>query len=357
MNNPTVNFEIGELFRTNFSLFDSYPEDVKTAQIKKVCYIADIADQLGKNIYGVNLFELFNNNNNILMTENNVINRTLATFNRDEFIKKQEVELLSDENIENIGITYKERFKSDERGIQDNIDAYIREAQNRLRQHKECLRMASDFRRQKAELKQSSPKKVIDSINKLLETGKYKIDAINSESIYLLINDDVIMTYKKPSVNIDLRVNLGKFKLRISFNDGLKIDVLPVKNTILVRDIFHPHIGSSGDVCLGNMRGIHDEAILDDDIFTAVDAIHKVLYTYYDGDPYQPIDEFVINSKQIQPNGKILERVVRLQTHQCHECDSDIVIEFSSASEYREVECDECEYVREYEFDHDQGED
>ena len=353
MNNPTVNFEIGELFRTKFSLFDTYSEDVRKEQIKKICYIADIADQLGKNIYGVNLFELFNNNNNILLDENSAINRTLAMFNREEFVKKQEVELLSDENIESIGISYNEKFRASERNMRDNIYYHFNEAQVFLRRHKEELKKASMYRRKKAELVASSPSKVIDSINKLLETGKYKVHNVTRHSVEMIILDDIIMTYKKPSIDVDLRVNLGQFKLQISFDDGLRINVKAFENNVFVGSKYHPHLSGCGDVCLGNMQEIHDEAIVEDDIFTAVDAISKVLHTYYDGDPYVIIDEFVIESKQIQPNGKILESEVRQQSHDCPECDSEVAVNFRSGDDTGEAECLDCEYSTEYEFDYD----
>ena len=59
MNKPTMKAEINELFKTQFSVFDTYEKVARVQQIEKVMYIQDIAEKLGKTQKGLTYLRYF----------------------------------------------------------------------------------------------------------------------------------------------------------------------------------------------------------------------------------------------------------------------------------------------------------
>ena len=358
MQNPTINFEVGELLRTKFSLFDNYEPNVRKEQIKKVFYITDIAEQLGKNINGINLFKLLKNNNNIILAENNEINRALATFKRSDYVTDAvAISLLDDTETKAIDNIYVGVFKRQIRTMDDLIETQLTQAAKSSRQQHTSLKEANRVRGLKTSHQKRDSSKITDGINRLLTTGKYQIVSIRGDEIELLIRDDIIMTYKKPMAGINLRVNFGKMAIKLSFSEGIEIIVQRYENNIPVgnNQYYHPHLSYKGDVCLGNMDDIYECALEEDDVYTAIDAIHKVLYTYYDGQPYHAIQTFAMKSGQIQPNGKVVEVEPRQQERVCHECGEYITITFPAECDGDNInwECPECEHEADWEYDYE----
>ena len=97
---PTMELYIDELFKTNFSLFNDLDEEVRLKQIKTVNYISNIANQLDKNIKGINLFDIIKNNNNIFIATEAEINKALVSFDRTEIFTVPKTKLLSKDQFE-----------------------------------------------------------------------------------------------------------------------------------------------------------------------------------------------------------------------------------------------------------------
>jgi len=357
---PTMNAEINQLFRTQFSLFQDYETNARVEQIEKIMYIQDIAGKLNKNIQGINLFELFPNNNNIILAEKTDINRILATFKREDFITEDEkiVVLLDDDQASIIGETMKTFRDINETKIQSKIDSKIYDAQYYSNEYMRYLKEASTLRIQLENLKNNNSNFVVDGINKLLETGKYSINSQTNSNIELLINHDVILTQKNTRANIDLRVNLGQFKIVVEYGSGsLNSYVRKHDNNITVHHFIHPHVenGTNGYVCFGNMDASYTDAVRELDVFKMVETIYKVLTNYNHENPYKPLSLFVERSEQIQSSGETFESEPRYQVHECHECSHEEEIEFRSELEtnYVEYECADCDNYNEVEWDYD----
>ena len=142
------------------------------------------------------------------------------------------------------------------------------------------------------------------------------------------------------------------------------MSVLKLSDNLNVDGYYHPHLGSGGDVCLGNMGELYNEAIANGDVFAAIDAIMAVLLNYNNGDPYISLARFAERSRQIQPNGEILGNAPeqqerqeddsdeeRVQSHECPECGESNEVYFEAGSDYSHHECDECGVESEYEYE------
>ena len=359
----TMRIMLNDVFKTNFSIFDNYDETVKKQQIQLINYIETIAYQLEKNLTDVNLFDIFPNNNNIILANEGEINNILINFERDNYFDKPEeapeVKTLTEEQTAKIENVYKEQFTNRVQELERSANNEIARAQQSMRAYHERMTNASRFREDINRIKQDDCNPMIENLNSVLADERFTFDRFrnnyrDNDTIDFIINDDIINTHVNDRANINIRVNLGKMLMRLTFHNGIQLRVKPYKDNIYVSDHFHPHLDSGGDICLGNMGELFKEAQMNQDILGMFNATMAVLLNYNDNDPYKSLSYFAEKSEQIQPNGEqiTIERVDRHQWHVCHHCESDIEVRFAPEgdSDYSEEQCDECEEYSEYEY-------
>lgn len=354
----TMNVAIDEVFKSNFSIFESYDEAVKKEQISKISYIETIAHQLEKNLAGVNLFEIFPNNNNIIIADEKQINDILINFDRTAYFgKPDEVKgpfKFTDDQLKTVDELFNQQLQQRQDDLRSNIRHEVSNAEDFLRRHNSRMDNANRMRRELEALTKGDATGMIENLESLLSDPRFEFHQFYSGRIEVKIVDDIICTLKNDRAGINLRVNFGKLKFVTRLSD-LCISVKPFEHNVYCDDHYHPHLASHGGICLGNMSELYNEAAENKDVFAMYNIVMDVLLNYNDNDPYVSLARFAEVSEQMQPNGQRMEvdRSPRYQYHTCPECENEMEIEFPSEhdSDYSgEWECGECGYMTEYEW-------
>lgn len=365
MNKPTLKITLDQVFKTNFSVFDSYDDDVKKEQIAKISYIETIAHQLEKDLTGINLLEILSNNNNIILANQAEINNALIEFDRAKFNNAPEIEAfvvkeLNDEQKEKINKAYQRTNEERKRSFNSNIQSYIRDAERYLEEHNNYLAKVRTLRLELEAIGDVNSKPLEEAIDILMKNDKFEFLGFCDNSIEFAVRKNIICTYKNERTKVDLRVDFGILKLRLNLS-SLRMKCYKHKDNIQVRDGYHPHISSSGDICLGNMSELFIESRDNLDINQMFEVVFQVLTNYNDDDPYINLADYAENSRQVQPNGMNMRRnsqrsqssgATRGQVHECPHCEYENEVEFLAEgdSDYAEHECSHCGAVEEYEY-------
>lgn len=353
----TMVMTLDGIFKTNFSIFDDYESSARLEQIEILNYIEMMARSLEKNLTDINLFKLFKNNNNVILSNKREIDNILLEFNREEFLtvpdEIYEVVTLTDDQLENISklglIDYESRLSK----LKCDEQRALNESNSLLERSNIKLRDAIGYRNESSIMVKPDTSSIQKKINDLLMDSRFVFKNIDSTSICFIIRDDVIITHKNEAASIDLRVNLGKIGMSFKFSGGLKFKLFAEKDNIKANVYYHPHISCSGDLCTGNMRELFTEAMRDHNFLDIANIAMQVLTNYNDGDPYANILDFAHNSEQMQPNGASInsdDMVDRQQYQDCPNCGHEVSIDFSAINDYSEVECDDCGEYHEYEY-------
>lgn len=113
-----------------------------------------------------------------------------------------------------------------------------------------------------------------------------------TNSCIQFITQPVVMTHKNPNAGIDMTVPLGRFKVEWSPIGGT-IYVHRYSDNIEVTDgIIHPHVSSSGTVCLGNGSATYTRAMEKGEVWKAMCVIEAILKTYNEESPYVALSRF-----------------------------------------------------------------
>lgn len=362
--NTTIKVVLNEVFKTNFSIFDSYEDIVKKDQIKTISYIETIAKELEINLVDVNLFDILKNNEIIITADNAEINKALLSFDREKYFgTTEEVEIveLNEEQIKNIDVAYSTVLTRKIKARQDEANSNVRSAMDRLRQHKDYMKRAYDLREESKTLQVSDYSCIVEDLKKIANDKRFELLSVSDTGmVNILIKEEIINTYKNSRAGIDLRVNLGMFKIKVNLVSGLDFTVEMHRNNVECSNgefsgIYHPHLNNSGEICLGNMQELFDENRKDSNIFGMIDVAYSVLTTYNEDNPYISLAEFAQNSQQVQPSGEVLEapeQETRYQHQECPECEYEHEVTFQpeGVSDYAHDSCPECDYEYEYEY-------
>ena len=365
--NPTMRVVLDEVFKTNFSIFDSYETIARTQQIQKLNYIETIASQLEKNLTGVNLFDILSNNNNIILADEGEINTALIKFDRSVYFTEPEEEhkiiKLSDVQLSAVRGVYKTQFENKKNDIEYSIKSCINDAASYHNRYTDYMSKANEYRQELDTIKMSDAEPMVDGLNKILADPRFEFEKfgnqrVENDTVWFKIKDDIINTHVNERAGINLRVNLGKMKFRLQFNAGIKLTVHCSENNLNYRGYYHPHIGNdNGSICLGNMKELFEESQRNGDIHEMLNVTMAILSNYNDGDPYIALAHFATASKQVQPNGEVLTRDMQMRTqyHSCYECEAEFEIEFQPEgdSDYAHEVCPECDHETEYEYYYD----
>lgn len=347
-----------EAFRSNFSMFDGFELDQKNDQIRKINYIETITNALEKDLKGVNLFELFKNENNLITATDTEINEALLQFDRTNFninIEPIVINELSVDDIKKLADIYKSRFTEQKGRLEGYITSRTRDASSYLSRYHTSMREASDYRNQLENLVIQDSTNLVASVNEIIHDPRFEFLGFigNNDILRFKLREDVICTHKNRHAGIDMRLNFGKFEFRLNVNNGYELRILRLENNIDRGSYYHPHINSEGQICLGNMTELFEDARSQGNLLQMMEVGYQVITNYNPDSPYVSLADFVEVSDQIQPTGIIRnEDAEREQDHYCPTCDALISITFRPESEgdYMEVECTDCGSYHEYEF-------
>lgn len=341
-----VKMYLEEMFRSKFSIFDGLRSDVKRRQIEKIHYIETIAKDMEKDLSGVDLYEVFPNDNGKITASQKEINKILMKFEREAVaVLEKEDFVMTDEIAENVLdatqflrdkelTTTKTKITSILSGLQQ-LNTDIAQNHSDLAKNRRILDQLES---------QEKSTKILDEINQLLNEGLITEVFKIKDGKITLASSNIVAYYKKPSAKIDIRVDFGIFKYEIDCTN-FRLKVKRGARNFEVNGHLHPHLGSSGDICLGNMSELMQEATSNFNIYDMVNIAHQVFVNYNQDNPYVSLEQFAEKSSQMQPSGNYLTDEIEVQVT-CSNCEN----EFTAMVEGGEgsCECGECGSVTNY---------
>ena len=352
--NPVI---LDEVFKSNFSIFDTYEDVVKNDQIKTITYIELMSHELEKNLAGIDLFKVFPHINGIITSTENEINAILIDYDRSKFLTEpdpiHEVYEMTPEQIESVSNSYQTTFDGKRRELNDNIRSYLSNAQNRLRQYNSYMSELVSSRQELESLALPDATPMLENLKKVFADPRWKFKRFsnNNSTLEFIFTDEIINTHINANAGVNLRVNLGKFGFKVKINSGFNFKITYEGDNIRVGDIYHPHV-SDNQLCLGNMSELWTEGVQSQDIFSLCNIAFQIMTNYNDSDPFSPLVNFAGQSAQVQPSGTTVSNDPRHQEVTCDECGHDYEVEFDpeGGSDYRTDYCPECEHEEEFEY-------
>lgn len=306
-----MGYSITDLYNNNFNQFNNLSSVRKNNQIEKIKYIENVARSLDLNISSLdlNLF-LPTLEDNSISASPREINRILANLDLNEIQNEQNSQL------EGIEITSRQlgALKSAATRFRNRALRQKEEEFNRLKRDitsyysraNDLSVRALSLRRELDNNRTTFGQDYVDQVERLIATGNFILESVGTNEIKFITRNDIINTFRNANADINLRVNLGKFLITVNY-ENLNLRVTNYSNNVNAGGYIHPHIGTAGMLCLGNISELFSEAKVNGDIFTMLDLTHKLLVNYNDANPYVSLAAFAAESGQIQPNGEVLE--------------------------------------------------
>lgn len=296
------------LMDNNFSQFNHLTTRRKANQIEKIRLIDRVARSLELEITELDLKRIFpHHDDGSIAASPREVNRILANFEIADYNEELAEEL---ENFEltsrQIGAvnraasTIRNRAGRD---LENERTSVLTQLNNANRQVLNLSSRALNLRRQIENTNGTYGDSYVDHIKRIIATGNWLLDSIGATDIIFTTRNDIINTFTNRRADIDLRVNLGKFKLKIGY-ENLTAQLINFQGNIDADGYSHPHY-SGGGACLGNLGELYMEAQTQGDLFTIVDLNHKLLTNYNDANPYVALADFARISGQVQPNGEV----------------------------------------------------
>jgi len=160
-------------------------------------------------------------------------------------------------------------------------------------------------RRELDALNGSPPKDPSPQFEAVIRSGLYKFESWsqNDTSITLSNASPFILSETIKKSGVDMRVNLGFFKVKINLRSN-RLTVSPLKENVCVNSYYHPHISASNQVCWGNAAQTSVDLMTEGRYEEMLNLLISALTNYNPGNPYIGLYEFVRASGQIQPDGK-----------------------------------------------------
>lgn len=139
---------------------------------------------------------------------------------------------------------------------------------------------------------------LVEPIEALLSEGKVTLHTASAAEGYLEFKtvNDVVLVYKDALKKIDMRVVMGKYIIRFDVVRNT-VKVFKGENNLIVNSYYHPHVGSGGNVCLGNASDAVNSAIQSCDVKALVNTILLLLSEYNPESPFAYLHAFVNNAK------------------------------------------------------------
>ena len=286
--------------KTNLNkVFTRQTDDARNANIAILNYIDHMAKTTGVNIGAWDIGTMFKDPSNKkqsleLIKERNTINRIF--FGEVERLKaipngeNDRISLLLKSNLERISTT---RKATRTKQIENELKYKVTHLDGSLRQTMEYIASIAKFKKELAELNGANTEdKIISDIQEICNGNFYEFLEINGSTITFITRNDIINTFKKPMANIDITVNLGKFKILFDMN-SLAMIVKPYQNNIMVETSYcHPHVSNSGNICWGNVSGRASELLQKFDVKNALLLLATLLTTYNEEAPYVALVTF-----------------------------------------------------------------
>lgn len=125
---------------------------------------------------------------------------------------------------------------------------------------------------------------------------RYAGVSINHEIVFIT-RQDIILTERNKSAGIDTSANLGKFTFYLK-PFSTKMFVMRYSGNVKGLEHCHPHVGGSGQPCLGTAQHQAFAALLCGDVTGVLNSLWAVMTNYNPGNPYVSLGVFKAKIKE-----------------------------------------------------------
>lgn len=183
--------------------------------------------------------------------------------------------------------------------VQRSMDNELGRALDYMRQADQRLREAGKYRAKYELLVGTKGVDMTEEIMKVLSDGWYEYDRAKTERMnreedqrqVWFTTKPITLAYYKQAAGIDLRVNMGRYK--VAYMPLInRIQVHEYTDNTKYREYYHPHVGNEGDVCWGNGYERVTKALKEYKVSDALAILRTLLQTYNDESPYASLQDF-----------------------------------------------------------------
>jgi len=333
-----TDFSLKNLIKTEF-------QGIEKDQVKLFHYIDNMSKAFGKDISEMDLKEIFPFEENTLKCDENEINEIL--FKLDIEVKEKAKFEIDEQILKIIDKNGQEYIKKQK----EELDGKIRMKKN---QYKHTIEVANgqfktmlEFKRQKEDLQANFTEQMKKSLDDI-DGNVWEFKKSSRMKLYFVCKEDIVLTHKKPNIGLDLKVNFGKLGLIIDLQTMI-LTGFQEENNLNSRNYFHPHLDEHGEICEGNIASQMSEFKENYNIGGILDLYYQLITNYNEESPWQSIEEFAVKSKQIQPNGEVLEKDDIVEENEereyefnCPDCDYYLTEDIDSREDYEYRDCPDC---------------
>jgi hypothetical protein len=262
-------------------------------------YIELLASQTSTPIQTWDIKKVFCNSDGDLISDKSEINKrfftTLDEMKSKTFTKTSSLEKKITQKID----SFTKRVNEGREATRLKRIAALKKSQEALIQRSTRLQTkaygyiakASEIERKLLVLERK-PTTLGGQIGEILRENFWRFQSLKENTLGLVTQSDVILSYRNAAKGINLRANMGTYVVKIDLERN-QITVRRHKGGISVSGYCHPHIGSGGNVCWGSAYGTVDQLLPKGKIADVLRLLSAVLTNYNDGNPYIHLEQFV----------------------------------------------------------------
>lgn len=283
----------------NYKIFSRQAPENKAKNINALQYIEGLAARSKVNISHWNIAELFKDSalrGRHIVSDVGKINQIFFE-QYDKFKSDTGAEILEIENTLRDPIN--KIFKNAQKARIEDLNGRIRERRERAsRFQSDAQKMIRDAWTSQMELAKlvGEDSGIGSDIIEILRTGFWNFHEFDGVSLCLTTVTDMILSKVNPAANINLRVNFGKFLVKLNIA-SMHLTVHRFENNIgfkesnSISECIHPHVSFQNEVCWGNASESINEYFASGNIKMVMETLAAIL-SNLGGTPYISLETF-----------------------------------------------------------------
>lgn len=296
-----------DIVLTRYAIFNRMNEPKKTEHIEAVKYIQMIASTSGVDISSWDCQSIFGDGKSInsIITNRVEINRRF--FEHADAIRanrplQQNFASLSDAIKAEIDEISRRFLLEAAARAENQIGELVRRASDYMESANSILRDAAS-KRASISVVPGREVNLAQQIEEVSRSEHWEYVDTREEFDELLVSfvskTDVILQHRNLAAGINIRVNMGKFKVTYNLRH-FTLKVLPHENNVTVdNDYYHPHVNYSGNICWGSASDAASRASTSLNFSQLMVLLTSILHCYNPDNPYKPLEKFAaIRSQQ-----------------------------------------------------------
>jgi len=312
---------ITELMLNQKSVFIRQTNEQKDANLAIVKYIMHLAETSQQNISLWDIDTLFKDPQNKkqsleLIKVKKDIN---AIFFKEAEKHKAEPNLMFDQLENSIKTSMENSYRTEREERKKTLNRQINNEQNNLNY---ALNNVNNYLRNIVTKKRELLKldnvnytdKVMADLKEVLKGNFYDVLSFENNVITFVTKNDVINSLIKPSAGLNLKVNLGKFKIKLNLTN-MDMKIYTHMNNTISDGIYHPYVSNSGSICWGNVSDEAASKLASLDIKGSLILLAALLVTYSDETtPYRSLHSFKAEQEKVAQTNEN-NRVISEDSH------------------------------------------